>query len=114
MKKFKWRPWKKRKTFSKKKKYVRRRNDTPSKKKKGCKCYICYEGHFAPRCPKKGKGVKKMIKLIEDKILRFYLEKKYLTQKKYYMKSIVKKSIYIFVSIYIIWENQDHKNSSNG
>lgn len=41
-------PGRKEKHFLKREKYVRR-NDTPSKKKKGCTCYICDEGgHFAP------------------------------------------------------------------
>ena len=65
--KYKWKPWKKNKTFSKKKKYIRKKKPTSVSKKKTCKCYICnQEGHYAPKCSKKEKSAKKMIKVFEE------------------------------------------------
>ena len=72
--KFKWKPWKKKTSFSKNKKYIRKKK--PSKKpplKKKCRCYICNEeGHYAPDCPKKGKSANKMIKFLEEQELEIF------------------------------------------
>lgn len=68
-KKLKLKPWKKRKQINKKKKYIRRQKPSSSKKESG-KCYIYNEeGHIAPQCPKKGKGTKKIIKVLEEREL---------------------------------------------